>query len=87
MAIKGSVVVPLSIANLTFKQEFIAAEGIMAEGILGLDFLEANKCILNLTNTEVTVGSRVVIPLSPHPSQKPEKASTVSLGESQLLAR
>ena len=79
--VKGSVVVPPSIANLTFKQEFIVAKGITAEGILGLDFLEANKCILNLTNREVTVGSRGIIPLSTHPSQKPEKASTVSLVE------
>jgi len=70
---KGSVNVSLSIANLAFEQEFIIAEGITAEGILGLDFLEANKCILNLTKKEVTIGSCGILPLSTHPSQKPEK--------------
>ena len=34
--------------NLTFKQQFVIADGITAEAILGMDFLEANKCVFDI---------------------------------------
>jgi len=70
LKVMGSAAVTLTIAGLTFQQEFIIAEGLTAEGILGLHFLKTNKSILNLMKREVTVGSHGVLPLSIHPSQK-----------------
>ena len=41
--IEGSISVPVVIGKATFDHDFIVANEITAEAILGLDFLEAKK--------------------------------------------
>ena len=47
--VKGSVTVQLEMPGRTFCQELIVANASTCEGILGLNFLEANECVLNLS--------------------------------------
>ena len=42
---QGSTAVELTISGKTFKQELIIVNSLTSEGILGLNFLEANGCI------------------------------------------
>ena len=46
--VRGTVSVKVSLETLTFNQKFMIADGITAEAILGMDFLEANKCVLDI---------------------------------------
>jgi len=46
--IRGSVTVELKISTKTFKQELIVVDALTSEGILGINFLEANNCVLDL---------------------------------------
>ena len=41
--VEGIVSAPITIGEVTLQHDFIVAEQITAEAILGLDFLEANK--------------------------------------------
>ena len=40
-------IIKMSLETLTFKQPFVIVDGIAAEAILGMDFLETNKCVLD----------------------------------------
>ena len=53
--IRGSVTVPVTFAGTTFNQEFVIADNITAEGILGMDFLENHKCIVNIAKREIVL--------------------------------
>ena len=54
--------VELTISEQMFKQELIIVNSLTSEGILGLNFLEANGCILDLVRGElITRGSRVAL--------------------------
>ena len=94
--INGSAVIPFSIAGLSFQQEFIIAEQITADAILGVNFLESNKCVLNLANKEMSVGHHGVLPLATNPchtTQSPVKVTIVNTleipatSELKILAR
>ena len=52
--VRGSVKIPVTISNRTFEQTFIIADKITAEGILGMDFLEGNKCVFDVAKREIT---------------------------------
>ena len=47
--VQGSALIQFLISGMEFEHEFIIADHITAEVILGLDFLEANKCVLDLS--------------------------------------
>ena len=51
--IRRSVTVPVTIAETTFSQEFVIANNITADGILGMDFLENHKCVVNIAKKEI----------------------------------
>ena len=54
--VRGVVMVPLTISNTVFNQEFVIAHNITAEDILGVDFLEQHKCILDIiAKQQITV--------------------------------
>ena len=53
-----------------FNQKFVIADGITAEAILGMDFLEANRCVLDLHRGELVAKDVGMIPLRPHSSSK-----------------
>ena len=49
LQIQGSVTIELETSGKTFEQELIVVNALTSEGILGLNFLEANDCVLDLT--------------------------------------
>ena len=61
-----------SLEGLVFNQKFVIADGITAEAILGMDFLEANRCtcVLDLCRGELVAKDVGMIPLQPHSSSK-----------------
>ena len=65
--IRGSTLIQFSIGSMEFKHEFVIADHITAEAILGLDFLEANKCVLDLSKQEMTIRDKV-LELQPSPA-------------------
>ena len=70
--VRGSVSVPVSIAETKFQQRFIIADGITAEGILGMDFMEDNKCVVNIAEKQISVRSGIslsLVPSSPNNQQ------------------
>ena len=60
----------MSLETLTFKQQFVIADGISAEAILGMDFLEANKCVLDICKGELVTKDKGMIPIQPHSSSE-----------------
>ena len=65
--VQGSATICFTIAGVKFQHKFIIADRITADAILGVDFLEANKCILNLAEGELSVNQKTVA-LSAHPA-------------------
>ena len=61
--IRGSVTVPVMIAEATFTQEFRIADNITAEGILGMDFLEKYQCVVNIAKREIVLEHSNSLPL------------------------
>ena len=56
--------IQFSINVIKFKHEFVIADHITTEAILGLDFLESNKCVLDLANEKMYIQNKLV-PLQP----------------------
>ena len=56
LQIHGSVAVELEISEKTSKQDLIVVNALTSEGILGLNFLEANNCVLDLGWGELCCG-------------------------------
>ena len=49
----GAAIVRLSMQGPAIDQEMIVADSLTSEGILGLDFLESNQCILDLQDIKL----------------------------------
>ena len=64
--VQGSAIIQLIIAGVEFQHKFIIADQITTDAILGIDFLEANKCILNLAKGELSVNQKTIV-LASHP--------------------
>jgi len=58
--IEDSISVPVAIGKATFDHDFIVANEITAEAILGLNFLEAKKCILDLAGGKIQIAGQTV---------------------------
>ena len=67
--VEGIVSAPITIGKVTLQHDFKMAEQITAEAILRLDFLEANKCILDLAGGKIQITDKTV-PLIPQPLNK-----------------
>jgi len=52
--VRGSARLPVSFAEVEFQQVFIIADGITAEGILGMDFMEENKCVVDIADKQIS---------------------------------
>jgi len=48
LQLRGSASVKISIGNSTISHNFVIADKITTKAILGMDFLEGNKCVLDL---------------------------------------
>ena len=66
LQVRGSVMVQLVVAGQPFEQKVIIADSLTSQGILGLDFLEANQCVLNLAQGELLTHGKN-IPLATQP--------------------
>ena len=80
----GTVSVKISLETLTFNQKFVIADGITAEAILGMDFLEANKCVFNIFKGELVAKDKGMIPLQPHSSSE-RSCHKVNLVETTVI--
>ena len=65
LQVHGSAVLSLSVRGLTIDQNFIVADALTSQGILRMDFLESNHCILDLAEGKLSAGGHS-IPLDPH---------------------
>ena len=74
--VEGMVSAPITIGEVTLQHDFIVAEQITAEAILGLDFLEANKCILDLAGGKMQITDKTVS-LIPQPLNKKVRCAMV----------
>ena len=63
--VRGSVRIPVTISNRTFEQTFVIADKITAEGILGMDFLEDNKCVFDVAKRQITFKQLETLSLVP----------------------
>ena len=82
--VDGTVSVPITIGKVTLQHDFIVAEQITAEAILGLDFLEANKCILDLASGKMQITDQTVSLIS-QPSIKKVQCTQVRVTENLTI--
>ena len=47
LSVLGSAVLPLYLDHTVFSTQIIVADGLTTEGVLGLDFLESNRCTID----------------------------------------
>ena len=86
----------LEISGKTFKQDLIVVNALTSEGILGLNFLEANNCVLDLGRGELCCGE-TRISLSAKQLQEdstrsvkviiPETLTIVASSEMEIMGR
>ena len=76
--VQGSATVCLTIAGVEFEHEFIIADQITVDAILGLDFLEAKSCTLDLAKGEMSVSGNTVI-LTSHSTRTAVRSTKVIL--------
>ena len=82
--VEGMVSVPITIGKVTLQHDFMVAEQITAEAILGLDFLEANKCILDLAGGKMHITDKTPS-LIPQPSNKEVQCAKVTVTENWTI--
>ena len=75
LKVRGSALIRLPLIGLTIDQNFIVADALTSLRILGMDLLESNHCILNLSAGKLSAGGRS-IPLDPHHVGKQVSACT-----------
>ena len=71
----------ISIRNSSISHNFVIADKITAEAILGMDFLEGNKCVLDLYKGELSMNEQTKIQLEPHSTSQLLGHAKVSLVE------
>ena len=67
ISVRGSALIQFLIGGMEFEHEFIISDHITAEAILGLDFLESNKCVFDLSKEKLSIRNKVVS-LQPSPA-------------------
>ena len=48
LAIRGFAVVEILLSQVTFKHQMLIVDSLVSESILGLDFLQKNRCTIDL---------------------------------------
>ena len=85
--------VDVTVEGHTLSHQFIIADHITAKGILGMNFLEKNKCILDLCKGRILMKDVGVVQLQPHSLKKPctparvNLAATLTASPFQLLLK
>ena len=60
ISVRGSTSIQFAMNSMEFEHEFVLVDHITAEAILGLDFLEGNKCVVDLCNKQVSIQDKVI---------------------------
>ena len=74
----------ITIGEVTLQHDFIVAEQITADTILGLDFLETNKCILDLAGGKRQITDKTV-PQTLQPLNKEVQCAKVTVMENLTI--
>ena len=82
--VEGFVSALITMGEVTLQHDSIVAEQITAEVILGLDFLEANKCILDLAGGKMQITGKTVS-LIPQPSNKDVQCAKITVTENLTI--
>lgn len=77
----GAASVNVTVEGHTLNHQFIVADHITAEAILGMDFLEKNEHILDLCKGRLSMKDLRVVQLQPHSLKKPCTPAKVILVE------
>ena len=91
--VHGATSVNITVEGHTFSHQFIFADRITAEAILGMDFPERNECILDLCKRRLTMKDLGAVQLQPHSLKKlgtPVKINLVGIpatAEIEVMAR
>ena len=83
--VRGAASVNVTVEGHTLSQQFIVADHITAEAILGMDFLEKNECILDLYKGRLSMKDLGVVQLQPHSLKKPCTPAKVNLVETLTI--
>ena len=60
----GSTKLPLQLGTSVFSTEIVIADGLTTEGILGLDFLESHRCVIDTSHRVLQCGdTNLTVPL------------------------
>jgi len=80
LTLHGCADITIHLSNIPFTTTIVIADGLTTEAILGLDFLQTNRCVLDMGQRTLQVSRYPPIPLSPpqpHPSSSPLIVSLV----------
>ena len=73
----AAAVVPVQLADRTYDINAVVAEGLTTDAILGLDFLEAHLCILDLGRRTLSFDGCNTLPFGVAPTNKIMKSTKV----------
>lgn len=79
--VRGASLVNVTVEGHTLSHQFIVADHITAEAILGMDFLEKNKCVLDLCKGRLMMKDLGMVQLQPHSLKNPGTPTKVNLVE------
>ena len=85
LKVLGSVIAPLSVSGFNFSHKFIVAEGLTTDAIMGLDFLESNKCVLDLAKGKIIIADQSVALVPNSPSLHTGCCSSVMLSQNCVV--
>ena len=80
LTLHGCADITIHLSNIPFTTTIVVADGLTTEAILSLDFLQTNRCVLDMGQRTLQVSQYPPIPLSPpqpHPSSSPLIVSLV----------
>ena len=83
--VRGAASVNVTVEGHTLSHQFIIADHITAEAILGMDFLDKNECILDLCKGKLLMKDLGVVQLQPHSVKKPCTLAKVNLVETLTI--
>ena len=77
--VRGAASVNVMVEGHTLSHQFVIADHITVEAILGMDFLEKNECVLDLCKGRLLMRDLGVVQLQPHSLKKPCTPARVNL--------
>ena len=86
LQVRGSAIVTLSLKGLMVDQNLIVADSLTSEGILGMDFLESNHCILDLAEEKLSTGGKTISLYPRHSNSQASVCTKVTVDETFTVA-